>query len=404
MVCRYLRARGYTVEVVAPESVPDTPADLELRVERCAFEEALQRAQEFARTEEDDAMVLVAPGIFQAPEPKPALASPGVQAATVEAATTQTAAPASPRQSPWSHALAAAWRDAAQAFRWAGSEAGDKLGRATSGLGAWRRSLAAGMQPQAAKWRAGFARRRERTGEMSRAALTSARLDAADAAARTRRAGRRSRRRIQEWRAALAVWEAAQKAYWREAREARRLHHQILREQEAAERLRALRTARQEEAERLARRECEAEVAVTPLGGQRTRAASPPLPAPAAAPWGRTFAATTGLALLLLLLWNGFAGRRAAEHLPPDASPAAALPAPFAPAVEPEPAAETAAAGEAAPAPSPASQRMPAAPQAARADTVTHREPEVVIRHFEPPVRREPAGQQPSVKQISDLD
>lgn len=55
-----LRARGYRVETVAPGEVPSTPADLEVRVEECAADEVLTRADQ--TTESDDLWVFVAPG------------------------------------------------------------------------------------------------------------------------------------------------------------------------------------------------------------------------------------------------------------------------------------------------------------------------------------------------------
>jgi len=55
-----LRARGFQVETVAPSAVPNTPADLEVRLEECASEDALTRASETLT--QDDLWVFVAPG------------------------------------------------------------------------------------------------------------------------------------------------------------------------------------------------------------------------------------------------------------------------------------------------------------------------------------------------------
>jgi len=55
-----LRARGFQVETVAPGEIPNTPADLEVRLEECAPEDVLTQA---AQTSElDDLWVFVAPG------------------------------------------------------------------------------------------------------------------------------------------------------------------------------------------------------------------------------------------------------------------------------------------------------------------------------------------------------
>jgi hypothetical protein len=44
-ICADLLARGYNVEVVFPDAVLPTPADLELRVERCSAEQAIARVE-----------------------------------------------------------------------------------------------------------------------------------------------------------------------------------------------------------------------------------------------------------------------------------------------------------------------------------------------------------------------
>ena len=55
-----LRARGFRVETVAPDQIPDTPADLEVRLEECASEDVLSKAAQVKETE--DLWVFVAPG------------------------------------------------------------------------------------------------------------------------------------------------------------------------------------------------------------------------------------------------------------------------------------------------------------------------------------------------------
>jgi hypothetical protein len=54
-----LRARGFQVETIAPNEIPRTPADLEVRVEECGREDVLNRAQ---IGDVDDVWVFVAPG------------------------------------------------------------------------------------------------------------------------------------------------------------------------------------------------------------------------------------------------------------------------------------------------------------------------------------------------------
>lgn len=44
-ICADLLARGYNVEVVFPDAILPTPADLELRVERCSAEQAIARVE-----------------------------------------------------------------------------------------------------------------------------------------------------------------------------------------------------------------------------------------------------------------------------------------------------------------------------------------------------------------------
>lgn len=55
-----LRARGFQVETVAPDAVPHTLADLEVRLEECATEDALSRASQTSTP--GDLWVFVAPG------------------------------------------------------------------------------------------------------------------------------------------------------------------------------------------------------------------------------------------------------------------------------------------------------------------------------------------------------
>jgi hypothetical protein len=55
-----LRARGFQVETVAPDQVPNEPADLEVRLEECFPEDVLKKAGE--GKESEDLRVFVAPG------------------------------------------------------------------------------------------------------------------------------------------------------------------------------------------------------------------------------------------------------------------------------------------------------------------------------------------------------
>jgi hypothetical protein len=55
-----LRSRGFQVETVAPGDVPNTPADLEVRLEECNSEEVLTHTAQVS--EADDLWVFVAPG------------------------------------------------------------------------------------------------------------------------------------------------------------------------------------------------------------------------------------------------------------------------------------------------------------------------------------------------------
>ncbi len=59
-VAAQLRARGFEVEMALPGNVPIRPADLELRVQECAPEEALRRADALSGSE--DLCVYIAPG------------------------------------------------------------------------------------------------------------------------------------------------------------------------------------------------------------------------------------------------------------------------------------------------------------------------------------------------------
>lgn len=55
-----LRARGFLVETVSPDQIPDAPADLEVRLEECSPEDVLSKAAQV--TESEDLWVFVAPG------------------------------------------------------------------------------------------------------------------------------------------------------------------------------------------------------------------------------------------------------------------------------------------------------------------------------------------------------
>lgn len=55
-----LRARGFRVETVAPDQIPDTPVDLEVRLEECAPEDVLSKAAQTQGSEQ--LWVFVAPG------------------------------------------------------------------------------------------------------------------------------------------------------------------------------------------------------------------------------------------------------------------------------------------------------------------------------------------------------
>jgi hypothetical protein len=55
-----LRARGFEVEMVAPDQVPETPVDLEVLLEECAPEDVLNKAAQIQESE--DLWVFVAPG------------------------------------------------------------------------------------------------------------------------------------------------------------------------------------------------------------------------------------------------------------------------------------------------------------------------------------------------------
>ena len=55
-----LRSRGFRVETVSPEHIPDTPADVEVRLEECAPEDVL--TQSAIAKESEDLWVFVAPG------------------------------------------------------------------------------------------------------------------------------------------------------------------------------------------------------------------------------------------------------------------------------------------------------------------------------------------------------
>src|SRR6185436_13559906 len=58
-----LRGRGFDVEIVTPNAIPKTQADVELRLEECTPEEALIRAGVLPET--NDLAVFIAPGAIQ---------------------------------------------------------------------------------------------------------------------------------------------------------------------------------------------------------------------------------------------------------------------------------------------------------------------------------------------------
>src|SRR5438067_13306697 len=57
-----LQSLGYTVEIAAPDEPHNTPADLEINLERCPAGAAFSRAEQLAQSAGAD--VFVAPGIF----------------------------------------------------------------------------------------------------------------------------------------------------------------------------------------------------------------------------------------------------------------------------------------------------------------------------------------------------
>jgi hypothetical protein len=67
-----LRARGYTVEMVSPQQVPDTAADVEITLEECTPEEALIKAGlvfDVKDFDVKDLCVFIAPGAIAEPSP-----------------------------------------------------------------------------------------------------------------------------------------------------------------------------------------------------------------------------------------------------------------------------------------------------------------------------------------------
>jgi hypothetical protein len=67
-----LRARGYSVQLVAPEQVPDTAADIEITLEECTPEEALEKASSVFDADDfgaKDLCVFIAPGAIVGPRP-----------------------------------------------------------------------------------------------------------------------------------------------------------------------------------------------------------------------------------------------------------------------------------------------------------------------------------------------
>lgn len=76
LVEEQLRARGYTVETVSSDQTPANAADVEIFLETCAVENALQRAAELASAA--DAEVFLTPGIFESAQQQSAAAGPEV--------------------------------------------------------------------------------------------------------------------------------------------------------------------------------------------------------------------------------------------------------------------------------------------------------------------------------------
>ncbi|MFB3918384.1 MAG: hypothetical protein ACE14M_16765, partial [Terriglobales bacterium] len=66
MVAERLRAEGYTVETVSPLDKPLQAADLEIRIDQCATEEALILAAEMVP---EGGRILVAPGALSSAQP-----------------------------------------------------------------------------------------------------------------------------------------------------------------------------------------------------------------------------------------------------------------------------------------------------------------------------------------------
>src|SRR5437868_4927673 len=62
-----LRARGYTVEIVSPEQISETPADLEIKLQECSPEEALIKASQVP--DSSDLSVFIAPGALAGQAP-----------------------------------------------------------------------------------------------------------------------------------------------------------------------------------------------------------------------------------------------------------------------------------------------------------------------------------------------
>ena len=65
-----LRARGFEVETVLPNQIPETPADIEIQLDACNAKDVLERVMEI--TSDDGSYVFVAPGaldeaVFQRP-------------------------------------------------------------------------------------------------------------------------------------------------------------------------------------------------------------------------------------------------------------------------------------------------------------------------------------------------
>jgi hypothetical protein len=130
-----LRARGYSVEIVAPNETREGPAELEIVAEACAAAAAFDRAAELARP--SDADVLVAPGLCPLPEAAPPEAAPP--------SATDISEPVEPAPVPWREEVEHAERS---------SMVRDLLVVAGAGIGNLARTFGASMRKTAVAGRA----------------------------------------------------------------------------------------------------------------------------------------------------------------------------------------------------------------------------------------------------------